>query len=539
MILHTTQNQFVEWQIAIDTQFEDPFNEVEIEAVVTTPDGQDLAVPAFWTGGHTWGVRYASPLAGEHRWEARASNGADVALLRGASGCIHISGYTGDNPLLRHGPIRVASSGRTFEHADGTPFLWLADTWWMGLCQRLRWPDEFRELTDLRRQQNFNVVQIVAGLYPDMDWRDPRGANEAGYPWEENFERINPAYFDQADQRLLHLVNSGLSPCLVGCWGYFLGLMGEAKMKQHWRYLIARYGALPVTWCAAGEVKMPFYLDADKDNTTLSQREAWTVMLRYIQETDPFDRPLTAHPGGGSATHREIADDATYDFSMLQAGHGDQNREKSIELVREAVSQPRTMPVINAEVGYEALGSGNHREYQVYFFWASILSGAAGHSYGANGIWQVNRPGEPYGASPHGSSWGGLPWNEAAHLPGARCLGHSKKFLESFQWWRLQPQPDWVTPHASPEDALAPLAGGIPGELHLLFLPLPPNRRWNFEIRQLDPAVHRRALAFDPYTGDTLEFDPPDIQNGAWTISARRLPIVQDWIVAIDKGSGS
>src|SRR5438128_4943039 len=35
-----------------------------------------------------------------------------------------------------------------------------------------------------------------------------------------------------------------------------------------------------------------------------------------------------------------------------------------------------------------------------FMFWACVLSGAAGHSYGANGIWQVNRPGQPYGPSP-------------------------------------------------------------------------------------------------------------------------------------------
>jgi hypothetical protein len=41
------------------------------------------------------------------------------------------------NPFYTHGPIRVAASHRHFEHADGTPFFWLGDTWWMGLTERL------------------------------------------------------------------------------------------------------------------------------------------------------------------------------------------------------------------------------------------------------------------------------------------------------------------------------------------------------------------------------------------------------------------
>ena len=33
-------------------------------------------------------------------------------------------------------------------------------------------------------------------------------------------------------------------------------------------------------------------------------------------------------------------------------------------------------------------------------FWLCMMNGAAGHTYGANGIWQCNRKGQPHGASP-------------------------------------------------------------------------------------------------------------------------------------------
>ena len=89
---------------------------------------------------------------------------------------------------------------------------------------------------------------------------DPRGANEAGFPWEKDYARIRPEYFDAADERLEYLVDQGFTPCIVGAWGYFMPLMGVEKAKQHWRYLIARYGALPVVWCAAGEANLPWYL---------------------------------------------------------------------------------------------------------------------------------------------------------------------------------------------------------------------------------------------------------------------------------------
>jgi hypothetical protein len=137
-------------------------------------------------------------------------------------GTLDAAAYTGSNPLYRFGGVRVSPDRRHFAHSDGTPFFWLGDTWWMGLTRRMRWPDDFQSLAADRVRKGFTVVQIVAGLYPDMPWYDDRGANEAGYPWTKDFERINPSYFDQADVRIRYLVEQGIMPCIVGAWGYYL-----------------------------------------------------------------------------------------------------------------------------------------------------------------------------------------------------------------------------------------------------------------------------------------------------------------------------
>ena len=62
-------------------------------------------------------------------------------------GTVNAVPYRGGNGLYQHGPLRIASNHRHFEHVDGTPFFWLADTWWMGLVKRLRWPEDFERLT--------------------------------------------------------------------------------------------------------------------------------------------------------------------------------------------------------------------------------------------------------------------------------------------------------------------------------------------------------------------------------------------------------
>ena len=292
----------------------------------------------------------------------------------------------------------MAADRRHFEHADGTPFFWLGDTWWMGLCHRLRFPDDFQRLTADRKAKGFNVVQIVAGLYPDMPPFDPRGANEAGFPWEQDYERIRPEYFDAADTRLRHLVDEGITPCIVGAWGYFMPWMGEAKLKAHWRYLIARYGAWPVVWCAAGEANLPWYRAEDFPYDDQAQARRWCEVLRFIRATDPWRRPLTIHPTAINAyTARHVVDDAALlDFDFLQTPHdapGTAAEAAAVQTVIRSRAAAPTMPVINGEASYEMLLDRIPSAKTRAMFWLCVTSGAAGHTYGANGIWQCNRKG--------------------------------------------------------------------------------------------------------------------------------------------------
>jgi hypothetical protein len=39
----------------------------------------------------------------------------------------------------------------------------------MGLTKRMPWPEGYQQLAADRIAKGFSVVQIVAGLYPDMD----------------------------------------------------------------------------------------------------------------------------------------------------------------------------------------------------------------------------------------------------------------------------------------------------------------------------------------------------------------------------------
>ena len=67
-------------------------------------------------------------------------------------------------------------------------------------------------------------------------------------------------------------------------------------------------------------------------------------------------------------------------------------------------------------------------------FWVCMMNGAAGHTYGANGIWQLNRRGKPHGASPNGTGngYGVISWDEAMRLPGSQQLSFGRSFWSLF-----------------------------------------------------------------------------------------------------------
>jgi len=508
--------------------YKDPFNEVDLDFLFTDSKGREQRVPAFWAGEQTWRVRYAPDSPGRYTYRSVCSDASNKDL-HGRNGSLEVVPYEGSNPLYLHGPLRVAAGHRHFEHADGTPFFWLGDTWWMALCKRLRWPEDIQTLVADRLKKGFTVVQIVAGLYPDMPQFDPRGANEAGYPWERDYTRINPAYFDMADLRIQYLADRGLAPCIVACWGYFLPILGAAKMKQHWRYLVARWGAYPVIWCLAGEGSMPYYLSKQKEQDTVEQKRGWTEIAKYVRSVDPFHRLVTIHPSDSS--RNSVEDPSVLDFEMLQTGHSDRNSiPKTVNLVTGAVSQSPKMPVLDAEVCYEGIMEASRQEVQRFMFWVSILSGTAGHTYGANGIWQVNTREQPFGPSPHGRSWGDTPWEEAYQLPGSKQLGLAKSLLMRYPWWRLEPHAEWIEPHWSRENYLQPYCAGITGELRIAFLP-----SWNGpKMKQLEPGGSYRGFFFNPATGKELEIGRVVADAaGNWDIPMP--PIFQDWVVVIEK----
>jgi hypothetical protein len=491
-----------------------PFVDVEVDAIFEKADAR-WRVPAFWAGGGTWKVRFAPPEPGEYRYRF-VSNDATNADFATPARTFVATPAAGDNPLLRRGFLRVSADARHFEHADGTPFLWLGDTWWKGLCKRIDLAG-FEELCADRAAKGFNVVQIVCGPYPDENMLEPRWENEAGMPYTTlDFSVMNPAYFDAADARIAKLVAHDIVPAIVGGWGRpqaggqsTINQVGLDGFKRHWRHLIARYGAMPVVWIVGGEAS--------------DGNGPWAELAEYVRATDPYRHPLTYHAPGDP--RRSIqAGNERFDFDMVAIGHDGLNTaNETLRLLRASLDQRPARPALCGEACYERHMQTNFEDIQRHLFWTLMLSGAAGHTYGAAGIWQSSIEGDP-GITP---IYDYTTWREGMAYPGSAQLGRAKELLEELPWQRMQPHPEWVDGGAF----AAGIAGGTGPELIVAYLPKRGIYDWSgFRVLTLDPSARYDAFWFDPASGRRFALGTV---TGEANWSTPPVPSPQDWVLVL------
>ena len=506
-------NRVAEVMLVSDKTYQNAFTEVELDFIVTQPGGIQLRVPAFWKGGNRWCFRYASDQTGEHTWRTECSDPVNKKL-HGIKGCIKVVAYTGDNSLYRHGPIGVAEDKRHFAHADGTPFLWLGDTWWKCLCKRLTW-EGFQELTADRKSKGFNVVQIVCGPYPDEDAFESRWKNEGGMPYlTRDFTVLNPTYFDYADRRFECLMDAGIIPAIVGAWARSdcdaMQAAGVSGLKRHWRYLVARYGAYPVVWILAGEVA---------ESKAKWGKGSWGEVGKYLRSIDPYHRLITVH-GAGRETASEKSEMPIIDFDMMGGSHDGRQAitRQVLGYLLDSYNSFPVMPVLCGETAYEGHMQQAFQDVQRHIFWMYMLNGAAGHTYGVAGVWHASVEGDPGVKAVY--DW--TTWREGMNYLGSSQVGLNKKLLEKYRWWCFESHPEWVEANsktagsAVADDALGAdnlegvkadcYAAGIPEEVRFIYQPNRGIYNWGrITVKNLERDVPYSVFYFDPASGRRFE----------------------------------
>jgi len=418
--------------------YENPVQDVRLKVEFTPPSaglGSKRTMLAFWDGEHTWRVRFSPDEPGRWTYQTSCSD-KDNKGLDNQTGSFQCKKYEGGNALFKHGELQLAKNRRYIEHADGTPFFWLADTVWCGplLCDFKDWQVFLKD----RVEKDFTAIQFVL-----TQWRmTPTDAD--GNPAFTGKERIfiNPAFFKRMDKYVDAINEAGLVAVPVLLWaiqgdanpGYYLPEDQKIVLSE---YMIARYGAHQVVWFLGGD-----------GNYSEENSETWKRVGRAVFNKDQH-RLATMHVRGRSWVGKEFCNEPWYSFIGYQSGHGDD--EKTFRWLNQGPpatewnSEPN-LPVINIEPNYEAHNGYTYRKVHTDHsvrraaYWSLLVSPTAGVTYGGQGIWgwhtKVQAPAD------HVRSGLGSPWYIAKDLPGAFSMKYLHQFFKSIEWWRLVPAPE-------------------------------------------------------------------------------------------------
>jgi len=172
----------------------------------------------------------------------------------------------------------------------------------------------------------------------------------------------------------------------------------------------------------------------------------------------------------------------------------------------------------------------NFQNVQRHLFWSFMLSGAAGHTYGAAGIWHAGVEGDP-GITP---VYDLTTWKEGMNYPGSTQLGLGRRLLEKYPWSRFETHPEWVEKGC--------FAAGIPGEARIIYMPRRNIYDWSGPaVKNLAPHVDWHVYYFDPATGRKLDQGTikASAKAGDKTAEAvgfkKNVPSPQDWVLVFER----
>jgi hypothetical protein len=417
-----------------------PNDRIVFRGVSGEAAGKTHEIRAFHDGGERWRARFAPSAAGD--WEYNGNQ---------TKGKLRVVPWTEaekrENPT-RRGFVYVARdgprTGRHFVYADGTPFLWIGDTWWNWSKKGIHFAT-FAKLVDNRAARGFTVGQI---FFP-------------GDPITPDPEQVR-----QMEQFVSYANSKGITVWLHGWWTRkgMSETVSPERVRGWWQYLVRRFGAYNVIWVLAGEYNMHNYGGYPL--------QFWKELGAMIRAEDPYRRIIGTHPtpplwqGGADApqwsTGEVLHNEEWLDYNQSQVGHGKPRQEMIPQVVAADYLRKPAKPVVVTEPWYEFMEGNPSAEDIRFGAWSAILSGAAGHSYGGGHVWWAHVPEAPAKVAP---------WPIEASFdvntldyPGAVSMGFMARFLKGIKWWLLEPRPDLV------HDYPARYCAAVPGLEYVVYV---------------------------------------------------------------------
>lgn len=524
MVNRVEKNRMICLEFESDKRYPNPVSDCVITAEFQGPSGRVIRREAYWNGGAQYGISFAPVETGV--WNYVLSAPKDSGL-HGAKGQIECVPYTGSLDIYRHGFLKISDDRRYFTYADGTPFFWLGDTHWE-FCYREKWEESnhpkmdsmFKGMIDKRAAQGYTVYQTNlrsdACMGGEMYYWD-----DAGLPNVEFYQK-------ELDRRMYYLAEKGIVNALGFAW--FMSIEHQTEKYQNLaRYIIARYGALPVVWTLAGETggyekaKQAFYVDE------------WRKVALTVQEADGYHHPLTAHYTNERPFASYYQNEDWLDFTLNQAGHGDYVISASD--YKDFLKKHGDKPFVEGEAFYEYCSTLEENGTRLCTdamvrraAYLSIQAGGCGYTYGAQGIWDVVwEKGQDNPMSVFNRF--DVTWAEAIDAPGGEQMGYMRRFYEEQKFFELYPFAAGSEEEGNPFGKKLPLITVTKDKKRWVFY-YPQAVRKSTEIEGFENGVYAMQW-FNPRTGEYENKSEFEVTSGTWKIPVK--PDKEDWCLIINK----
>jgi hypothetical protein len=455
-------------------RYSNPPQECELRVTFTSPHGETNTVFGFWDGGKTWRVRFSPDFPGHWTYQTECSDFAN-ARLNNQTGEFLCTSTIGQGRFEQHGPIQVSRDHLHFQHADGSPFFWLADVAWN--APRLASSRDWINYTQTRGGQKFSAIQWAVA--PGADSR-----NRSAFSGTDKIV-IDPEYFQQLDGKIDLMNRAGLLSVIAPIWGDAAKNLSNDQVALLIRYAVARWGAYDVAWL----------LPADENDSV-----HWQKIGRESFARTPH-APVIVFPGSFATTFSGYRDENWVDafgFGLGQNMDDDSLRRLVAgPLVREW-SKPPLRPIINilpaSENGTDPKTQQRitSDDVRAIAWWSALLAPPAGVSYGAQDVADWNTKQQDRNSL----------WQSSLFLPGAKQMTHLVEFFQSKDFPALRPAGASIAVqpgHVSPSRYIA-AAESEKKDLDLTYVPR--DRTVELYLEALSPSPTIQWL--NPRTGDTV-----------------------------------
>ena len=287
------------------------FEQNDVKVAVAAPDGKSVVVPAFFDGGDTWRVRHAPAAPGQYAVKGVTLNGRPVDV-----GGLKTPGFDVAAAAPGRGFVRLTDSKMNFVFDDGEPYYPVGyNLAWHHTGEPKMPPlvESIRRMGEAR--VNWTRIWMNHWDAKNLDWIEQPNEiaqpklGELSLPVARHWDAILNAAADSGVYLQMVLQHHGqystgadanwqINPWnkANGGWlddaaAFFTDAKARSLTKKKYRYILARYGAMPsvMAWELFNEVQFTDGFKSDLPSVAAWHKE----MADFLREHDPYSHLIT------------------------------------------------------------------------------------------------------------------------------------------------------------------------------------------------------------------------------------------------------